>query len=199
MSEVNVTQVHQPVHPIDLTGVPSERALLMCEALAGCGTLVLHGSNVHPVLQMIEPRQANDSAKSSGNQCAVYASLDARVALMHALLDRRYLSARLGSWRVGHCWRDGQLRFSVSDNLYQLFCDGDPGLLSAGVIYGLERCHFVRAADSATEFHALSQQRPVHILKVPAALGRDLFRTDGDIAGAAVIRYPASESGPQIG
>lgn len=179
-----------PVEPIDLTGVPHERVLLICEALAGCGTVVLHGSNVRPALQLLEPRQANDRAKQSGNLCAVYASLDARVALLHALLDRRYLSARLSSWRIGYRHEAGQLRFCASDNLYRLFCQRDPRLLSDGVIYGLARCHFVRAAESETEFHALSAQRPVHILKVAAALGHMLFCTDGHAGSASVVRYP---------
>ncbi|EGF32844.1 hypothetical protein IMCC9480_1791 [Oxalobacteraceae bacterium IMCC9480] len=194
-----MTGDREQITPVDLTGWPGERVLLLCEALAGCGTLVLHGSNVRPVLQTLEPRQANDSAKASGNQCALYASVDARVALMHALLDRRYLSARLGSWRIGYRWQAGQLRFFVSDNLYPLFRNGDPDLLSDGVIYVLERSHFVPAADSATEFHALSPQRPVHTLNVPAALGHDLFRTGGDVTSATVIRYSEAQSGPQTG
>ncbi|MEB0136896.1 hypothetical protein QN362_16290 [Actimicrobium sp. CCC2.4] len=192
--QADTTGMREQVTPVDLTAAPCERVLLMCEALAGCGTLVLHGSNVRPVLQTLEPRQANDRAKVSGNQCAVYASLDARVALMYALLDRCYLSARLGSWRVAYCWQAGQLRFCVSDNLYQLFCNGDPALLSDGVVYVLERRRFVPAADSATEFHALLPQRPVHMLSVAATLGRELFYADGDAdgdaAGATVIRYP---------
>lgn len=186
--EAGAIDSHAPVSPIDLTGAPCERVLILCEALVGCGTVVLHGSNVRPVLQMLEPRQANDLAKPSGNQCAVYASLHVRVALMHALLDRRYLSVRLGSWRLGYRWQAGQLRFSVSDNLYQLFCAGDPDLLSEGAVYGLMRRHFVPAAESATEFHTLSPQRPVHILKVAPALGHALFRTDGDTA-SPVVRY----------
>ncbi|MFT5588886.1 MAG: hypothetical protein ACI9ZF_001057 [Bradyrhizobium sp.] len=188
--QTGTADVRAPIDPIDLTGVSCERVLLMCGALVACGSLVLHGSNVRPVVQTIEPRQANDRAKSSGNQCAVYASLDARVALMHALLDRRYLSARLGSWRIGYRWQAGGLRFSVSDNLYRLFCDGDPALLSEGSVYVLERSHFVRPADSELEFHALSPQRPVHILTVAPALGRALFRPDGDATGIAVMRFP---------
>jgi hypothetical protein len=177
-----------PIDPINLTGVSCERVLLMGEALAACGSFVLHGSNVRPVLQRIEPRQANDRTKLSGNQRAVYASLDARVALLHALLDRRYLSTRLGSWRVGYRWQAGQLRFSVSDNLYQLFCDSDPDLLSEGNVYVLERSHFVCSGDAVNEFHARSPQRPVHILTVAPALGCALFRTTGDAASITVIR-----------
>lgn len=178
---------------LDLTTVPHERVLLLCRALAGCGAYVLHGSNVRPMLSQLLPRQANDRAKESGNQCAVYASINVEVVLMHALLNRAYLSARLGAWRVACLELAGRQQFRVSDNLYQLFRQRDPQLLSDGHVYALERRHFAPAADTATEFFALGPRTPHRILRVSAALGETLFRVGAEAEGATVFSYRRGE------
>src|SRR5271170_3422777 len=106
---------------VDLTHDSHERVLNICLALVGCGDYVLHGSNVRPALRRIEPRQANDAAKLSGNHVAVYASVDVDAALMHAVLDRAYLSWRLNSYTIGYRVHAGIRLFKATENLYQLF------------------------------------------------------------------------------
>ena len=96
---------------VDLTQEVNERVVNLCRALVGCGAYVLHGSSVKFILERLEPRQANDAAKHSGNHLAVYASVDIDAVLMHAVLDRAYLSRRLGSYTVGYRVQAGRRLF----------------------------------------------------------------------------------------
>ncbi len=166
----------QPI--IDLTHETQERALLICGALAGCGAYVLHGSNVKPVIPRLQPRQANDAAKISGNHCAVYASIDVDVVLMHAVLDTLYLRQCLGSYTVGYRGHAGRKVFRVTDNLYQLFKHRDSKVCSDGFIYVLDKSCFVRAPESPSEFYAVRPLLPERVLKVAASIGDYLFQVD---------------------
>ena len=179
---------------VDLTCDTQERVLSICRALAGSGAYVLHGSNVRPALQRIEPRQANDAAKRSGNHVAVYASLDVEAVLMHAVLDRAYLSSRFDSYVVGYRVQDGRLLFKTTDNIYRLFKQRDPQLYSDGYVYAMDRTCFVRSPDYASEFFSFQSLTPQRVLKVSASLGTCLFRIDTPEGDDTVIPYSAEEA-----
>jgi len=180
--------------PVNLTTDPPERVLSICWALAESGTYVLHGSNVRPALPRIEPRQANDAMKSSGNYIAVYGSLNVDVVLMHAILDKAYLLSRLKSYAVGYRIRAGRLVFNATDNLYQLFKQKDPQLFSDGYVYVLDRGCFVRSPESPSEFFALQPLEPLTTLEVSASLGAHLFRIDTPEGDDRVVPYSADET-----
>jgi|GEM_PF-3757758 len=59
---------------------------------------LLHGSSVEDV-ETLEPRQANDASKKSGNQVAVYAVSDPILPIFYAIKDRKNL---LGMTRSGY-------------------------------------------------------------------------------------------------
>lgn len=57
---------------------------------------LLHGSSVEDV-EMLEPRQANDASKKSGNQKAIYAVSDPILPLFYAIKDRKRLHGMVHS------------------------------------------------------------------------------------------------------
>jgi hypothetical protein len=179
--------------PVDLTRDDPERVVSLCRALAECGSCVLHGSNVRPMLRRLEPRQANDAAKYSGNYFAVYGSLDVPAVLMHAVLDRTYLSSCLDSYTVGYRMHGGQVLFKATDNLYALFKQKDPRLFSGGYVYVLNRTGFVPSPENRAEFFTFQPVEPEVTLAVPASLGAHLFRVDAD-GRDTVVPYSAGEA-----
>lgn len=179
---------------VDLTRDTHERVLSICRELIGCGAYVLHGSNVRPALRRVEPRQANDAAKRSGNHVAVYASVDVDAVLMHAVLDRAYLSRRLDSYTVGYRVHAGRLLFKATDNLYRLFKQKDPQLYSDGFVYAMDRTCFVRSPEGGSEFFAVQPLAPQRTLEVSASLGAYLFRIDTPEGNDTVVPYSAEEA-----
>jgi hypothetical protein len=153
----------------DLRAERPEYIAEVCEALITCGC-VLHGSNTKALLRHIAPRQANDAAKASGNACAVYASTDVFAVLLHAVFDRAYCLARLGSFTIGHARVQGRPRLRMTAKLFDLAAHGDARLASDGFVYALDGAAFAPSPDSADEFTATHSVTPLRILQVPAAL-----------------------------
>ena len=182
-----------PENTGDLTLESSDRVLAICGALIGCGAYVLHGSNARPALWRLEPRHANDSGKRSGNYVAVYASVDVDAVLMHAVLDREYLSRCLNSYTIGYRVSCGIRTFKVTDNLYRLFKQKDPQLCSDGYVYAMDKACFVRLPDSNSEFITVQSLAPLRTLKVAASLGAYLFRIDTPEGNDTVIPYSLEE------
>ena len=171
----------------DLRGDSPQRIVEVCEALITCGC-VLHGSNAKPVLRHIAPRQANDAAKASGNACAVYASTDVFAVLLHAVFDRTYCMARLGSFTIGHARINGRPQMRMTARLFDLASHGDARLASDGFVYALDRAAFAPSPDSADEFTATHSVKPLRILQVPAALWPYLLAQDLKAYDAADMR-----------
>lgn len=180
---------------IDLTYETYEGVLSICQSIVNCGAYVLHGSNVKPVLHRIEPRQANDAAKRSGNYLAVYASVDVDVVLLHAILNREYLSYRLGSYTIGYRVYSTGRFIKASDNLYQLFKQKDPRLFSDGYVYAMDRVGFFCCApSSSSEFFAVQPMAPQKILKISASLSAYLFRIDRPDGDDTIVPYSIEEA-----
>jgi len=174
---------------LDLRADSGEDVVAICSAFLTRGAHVLHGSHGPGPLERIEPRQANDAAKASGNHMAVYASVDVQVALMHAVLDRTYLLTHLDSYRAGYRRIAGRLVFRVTDNLYRLIEERVPEVFSEGYVYVLDRKHFVGAPESSTEFYSFDPVAPFRSLRVSASLGLFLFRVGVGEGTDTVLRY----------
>ncbi len=159
----------------DLTAASAERILAICRALVDCGGCVLHGSPVNPALDRLEPRQANDAAKPSGNHSAVYASVVSEVVLMHAVIDRAYLSSRFSSYRLGYRFEAGRCVFRVTGNVLALVTQGDSHLFADGFVYVLDRAHFQQSEECTYEYFALRPVVPLRRLKVSSDLGLQLL------------------------
>ena len=181
----------------DLTRETPERVIAICRALVGLGA-VLHGGNAKPVLQVLEPRQANDAAKASGNLCAVYASVCVEAVLMHAVLDRAYLSRRFVSYTVGYRPMGAGCRFRATDEVLALMRKRDGGLFSDGFVYVLDARQFERCEGSASESAARKPQMPQRVLKVGHQVGWFLMDCPGveGYAAADAARLDAHAGAP---
>jgi hypothetical protein len=177
----------------DLTGDTNNFVVHYCSAIVDSGHYVLHGSNVKPVLHLLEPRQANDAAKRSGNQFAVYASLDTKDVLMHAILNREYLAHRLKSYTIGYRRIAGRSLYKATHNLYRLFLDHDPDLCSDGFVYVMGKASFICSNDSDSEFFSLQPLTPIKVLKVSALLRNILFKTNMSDGTDTIIPYSFEE------
>jgi hypothetical protein len=140
------------------------------------------------------PRQANDAVKPSGNLLAVYATTAVPVALLHAVLDRRRLSAIFDSYVVGHHVIDGKLTLKVTDNVYDLVTDDPSALWADGFVYVLDLRLFVQPADGGPEFVSPTGVTPALTLPVPWTVGPELLGVGRSHARGAVVRYSPAET-----
>lgn len=160
---------------IDLSNENFDKILEVFKDLILSNKYVLHGTNTNHPYAILEPRQANDSSKESGNKNAVYATIIPEFALQHALINRKYLDQKLQSYVTGHSKTGSEITFKASPNLYQLYLDKDPEIFSDGVIYVLDKSKFNTSPDAASEYHSLEAVNPVNIYKIPSKVGYDLF------------------------
>src|SRR3989344_7025676 len=73
---------------IDLRDRPNEDVMKFFNSLAESGAFLFHGTNAQERFDKLEARQANDSAKESGNKKAVYADEGTAVPLASALWNK---------------------------------------------------------------------------------------------------------------
>lgn len=166
----------------------------LCHELVETGRVVLHGSNTARPLAVLEPRQANDAAKASGNMNAVYATTDVDVALMHAVLDRRRLSELFDSFVVGHRVLEGRLTLKVTDNVYSLLVESPSPVWSDGFVYVLDRSGFAPGSLGGSEFVSPVEVAPLLTLPVPAAIGGRMFGVGRDDGADTVVAYSPAET-----
>jgi len=167
---------------VDLTTLSNEQILQLFDNLMDSDAFVLHGTNAEEPYETLEPRQANDAAKESGNKEAVYATIDKVAALNHAIFNTNYIRTKLRSFTWGESsYGDGKnaptkVVVNMSPELYQLFEEHDPNVLSDGYVYVLDKANFITAPDAGgAEFHSETKQLPIVICKVSKQLGDVLF------------------------
>lgn len=174
---------------IDLTHAAPGAVMELCKLIVSSGVNILHGSSSSAVFHRLEPQQANDAAKLSGNRKGVYATVDVPTALAHAVLNRSYVTDLLSSYVFGQHTVLGTTVFRASGNLYGLFVDHDLNLFTDGHVYVLDARLFRRAADTQTEYHALDAQTPLLSLKVPRQLSELLFIVGHGVGRDTVLPY----------
>src|ERR1700682_2756525 len=183
-----------PGSQVDLTGVSDAQIISSCLKLVGSGLVVLHGSSAPHPAALLKSHQANDAAKESGNQKAVYATVELDVALFYALVNRYYVQSHFFSFALGYGLYRGKRVFKATSNLYKLFVQRDPYLYSDGFIYLLDKSAFTRALDSATEYQSVDSQTPLCVLKVPKRLGDSLLIVGEGEDRDTLIQYSAQET-----
>lgn len=105
---------------------------------------LLHGSSAEEV-EMLEPHQANDASKKSGNQRAVYAVSDPILPLFYAIKDRKRLH---GMVRSGYSTDD------EGNKTYSFQIDGarsEKNPWKNGIVHILPKESFIRTTDDAGE------------------------------------------------
>jgi hypothetical protein len=123
----------------------------------------------------------------------VYASVDVDAVLMHAVLDRAYLSRRFDSYTIGYHVHAGRRQFRVTNNVLDLFLQRDPLLCSDGFIYALDAQGFGRCDGSASEFASPRAERPLRTLYVGPAMGAYLFRVGEGAEADTVVPYSVDD------
>lgn len=177
----------------DFTSLTNEEVLNLFDDLVGSGEIVLHGTNADNPYTELEPRQANDGAKESGNKNAVYATIQTKAALNHAVLNMTYIRSKLSSFTWGEDSHGEKVIVRATPELYQMFKDHDPRLAADGYMYVLDRNNFVSAPDAGKiEFHSEESQKPLAICKVSKKLGDALFVV-GQGEGDTVHEYTQKE------
>jgi hypothetical protein len=162
----------------DLTSLTNEEIINLFDDLVRSGDIVLHGTNADNPYAELEPRQANDSDKESGNKKAVYATVQVEAALNHAVFNKAYAGNKLRSFVWGEDINDGKLMVKATPELYQMFKEHDPQLVTDGYVYVLDKNAFVSAPDAGeVEFHSEESQKSLVTCKVSKRLGDTLFIT----------------------
>jgi hypothetical protein len=160
----------------DLTSFTNEEVINLFGDLVSSGEIVLHGTNADNPYAELEPRQANDASKESGNKKAVYATVQVEAALNHAVFNKTYALGKLRSFVWGEEINDGKMIVGATPELYRMFKEHDPQLIADGYVYVLDKNAFVSAPDAGeVEFHSEESQKPLATCKVSKKLGDTLF------------------------
>lgn len=135
--------------------------------------LLMHGSPAEQ--NVLEPRQANDIHRESGNRLAVYATDNPERAVFHAVLNIEYLKTKFDSFISGYSSHDNEpLEFKVTENIMGLIEEGDGNVFCDGYIYLLERDSFESSEDDDSEYHSKEAPTPLACLVVSRDLGADI-------------------------
>lgn len=161
---------------LDLRSNSYEEVMKFFHTLMKSGGVVFHGTNAEERFDTLEAREAHDSAKESGNKKAVYADEGIGAPLIAALLNKKYLRGKFGSFITG--WSGdakGKMVSKVTTNVYELFKADDQNLFSDGYIYVLDKDNFVNAEDAGLEWHSEVNQKPVLSCRISKKLAEDIF------------------------
>jgi hypothetical protein len=180
-------------HVADLRKLDVREIVNLCQALVVSGRFLLHGSNSKVRHKVLVPMHADDAAKASGNQNAVYASSDVYQALLHATLNRGYLSQLFSSFTIAYRVREGTIQVRVTDNVYSLFQAGDQNVRSEGFVYVLRRAAMRPAADSPSEYHCSAPIVPLATLIVPRSVGESLLTLPNEKGKGTLMRFSKQE------
>lgn len=135
--------------------------------------LLMHGS---PTQQnILEPRQANDLDRESGNRLAIYATDNPERAIFHAILNAEYLKTKFNSFVTGYSSaEDGSLEFKVTENIMGLVEEGDVEIFCDGYIYLLTRESFTLSEGDASEYQSNEAVTPLVRLIISRDIGSDI-------------------------
>lgn len=110
---------------------------------------LLHGSP--HLITRLEPRQAQDDAKTGGNQCGVYATTHPVFATWRGILHKGE------SCRTGWSWNDNGAKILFAEGQVEL---GD------GYVYILPRDSFQIVEGDSTEYVSYDPVTPIQVVKV---------------------------------
>jgi len=142
---------------------------------------------------VLHPRLADDASKVSGNLRAVYASTDVLPALLHATLNRPYLASVLRSFTIGYRRVGDSIQVRVSDNVYEMFKNGDPNVRTEGIVYVLLKAVMTQSWGALHEYHSEASVIPVASLKVPITVGESLLVFPSESRVGTLVRFSAQE------
>lgn len=138
---------------------------------------LLHGSAQN--LDVVEPRQANDAAKKSGNKNAVYAVSDPVLPIFYAIKNKEKINGKVQSGF------DNNLETGEKEYEFVVPKEAlEKGPWTSGVIYIFDRSQFQQEANDegelGSEWTAEAKVKPLAKLEV----GLEDFRFLGEVKGA---------------
>ena len=161
---------------LDLRQYLNEEVIKFLYTLKDTGLVVFHGTNSEERFDTLHTRQANDSAKESGNKKAVYADAGIIAPLGLAILNRLYVRSKFRGFVFGWTSDDkGKRIFKLSSNIFELFKSKDPNLFSDGYLYALDKSRFSNAEDAGAEWHSETDQKPILSCRVSRNLAETVF------------------------
>ena len=107
--------------------------------------VLLHGSSTRD-METLEPRQANDTAKVSGNKNAVYGVIDPVLPIFYAIQDREKLQGNIESGTEDNP-ETGRQEYKF--RIPKIAKENQPW--TKGIIYILDRNNFVPEKDNKGE------------------------------------------------
>ena len=136
--------------------------------------VLLHGTpdqiDVH-----LEPRQANDDSRESGNQNAVYATNYPDRAVFHAIVNKSYLHTKFDDFITGYSRYDADvLEFEFTKNVKDLIDAGDQEVFCDGYIHALRDETFEHSEGDDSEFQSAKAVKPIFSLLISKDLGDDV-------------------------
>lgn len=159
----------------DLTDMSFVDSASFLKLLVDSGDVVLHGTNSDEVYNCLETRQGHCLVKESGRKVAVYATMNEKVAMSIAVLNRSYLKSKFDDYAYGYSGDSSKLIFKVPPEIYKLFVDHDPNLFSDGYVYVLDKDNFVNAPDAGGEWHSESNQEPLLACRISQKFAEDIY------------------------
>jgi hypothetical protein len=177
----------------DMRHLSTSEIIALCQRLVSTDLFVLHGSALPVLFEVLHPRPADDASKVSGNLRAVYASTDVLQALLHATLNKPYLASVLRSFTIGYCRVGGSMQIRLSDNVYEMFKDGNPHVRTEGIVYVLLKAVMTHSWDALHEYHSEASVIPLASLKVPASVGESLLVFPSESAVGTLRRFSTQE------
>ena len=177
----------------DLRHLSTSEIIALCQQLVSTGQFVLHGSASSVLFDALLPRLADDASKVSGNLRAVYASTDVLQVLLHATLNRPYLATVLRSFTIGYRRIGDSVQVRVSDNVYEMFKNGDQKVRTEGVVYVLLRAALTHSWDAINEYYSEAPVVPLASMKVPISVGEDLIVFPSETRVGTLVRYSRQE------
>ena len=160
---------------IDLQYSEPELVIDLLSVLVGTDAYILHGSNSKIPYSELKPKLANDLNRASGNQLAVYASVDWVEVLFHALLNKQLLDSQLNSYVIGYLRDSNDHKLRLSRNLFSYWLENPSKIWSSGFVYILHKEKFIPSANSRTEYYSKSPIQPLAVIRVGTNICNLLF------------------------
>lgn len=143
-------------------------------SLIRSGHVLLHGTP-EQIDASLEPRQANDSTRESGNQHAIYATNYPERAIFHAVINKAYLFKKFDDFITGYStYEAGVLEFEFTKNVKDLIDTGDQEVFCDGYIYALDKTAFKPSEGDDSEYQTSIVAKPLFSVLISKDLGQDI-------------------------
>jgi len=156
----------RPGNMIEFEGDYTKREFL--EYIVKNHDVILHGSNNQGILEL-EPRQANDTKKISGNRIGVYGTQDEVLPMFHAIKDdKKFHGVAIAGYRSIRNKKGDVIKKEYNFEIGPEMTIAQPW--SDGIVYVLPKNSFEQGTDNSgklvNEWMSKTPVRPIAKLKI---------------------------------